>query len=48
TAQWSEGPLTCAFAFVTDTHVRRLSRCEIDGTVRASDHQPIVLELSDA
>lgn len=48
TAQWSEGPMTCDFAFVTDTLVRRLSRCEIDGTVRASDHQPIVLELSDA
>ncbi|VBY53081.1 endonuclease/exonuclease/phosphatase family protein [Burkholderia pseudomallei] len=40
--------MTCDFAFVTDTLVRRLSRCEIDGTVRASDHQPIVLELSDA
>lgn len=45
TAQWSEGPLACDFVFVTDTLLPRVTRCEIDGDVRASDHQPIVLEL---
>ncbi|MBR8312252.1 endonuclease/exonuclease/phosphatase family protein [Burkholderia dolosa] len=45
TAQWSDGPLACDFVFVTDTLLSRVKRCEIDGDVRASDHQPIVLEL---
>ena len=45
TVQWSEGPLTCDFVFVTETLLPRVTRCEIDGDVRASDHQPIVLEL---
>lgn len=46
TAQWSDGPLTCDFVFVTEDLRARLARCEIDGTTQASDHQPIVLELS--
>ncbi|KWN06844.1 endonuclease [Burkholderia territorii] len=45
TAQWSEGPLTCDFVFVTDTLLPRVTRCEIDAGLRASDHQPVVLEL---
>ncbi|WP_063549604.1 endonuclease/exonuclease/phosphatase family protein [Burkholderia territorii] len=45
TAQWSEGPLACDFVFVTDTLLPRVTRCEIDGNLRASDHQPVVLEL---
>ncbi|KVL36476.1 endonuclease [Burkholderia territorii] len=45
TAQWSEGPLTCDFVFVTDTLLPRVRRCEIDAGLRASDHQPVVLEL---
>ncbi|RQS66140.1 endonuclease [Burkholderia sp. Bp8963] len=45
TVQWSEGPLACDFVFVTDTLLPRVTRCEIDGDTRASDHQPIVLEL---
>ena len=45
TAQWSDGPLACDFVFVTDTLLPRVTRCEIDGDVRASDHQPVVLEL---
>lgn len=45
TAQWSEGPLACDFVFVTDTLLPRVNRCEIDGDLRASDHQPVVLEL---
>lgn len=45
TAQWSDGPMTCDFVFVTEDLRNRLLRCEIDGTTQASDHQPIVLEL---
>ena len=45
TAQWSDGPLTCDFVFATEDLRPRLRRCEIDGATRASDHQPIVLEL---
>lgn len=44
-AQWSSGPMTCDFAFVTDDLRERLRSCEIDGTTQASDHQPIVLAL---
>jgi endonuclease/exonuclease/phosphatase family metal-dependent hydrolase len=43
--QWSSGPLTCDFVFVTEDLRDRLRRCEIDGATNASDHQPILLEL---
>ena len=46
TEQWSDGPLTCDFVFVTEDLRNRLKRCEIDGASRASDHQPIMLELN--
>jgi endonuclease/exonuclease/phosphatase family metal-dependent hydrolase len=45
TVQWSSGPLTCDFVFVTEDLRDRLRRCEIDGATNASDHQPILLEL---
>ncbi len=45
TEQWSSGPIACDFVFVTADLRGRLKRCEIDGATRASDHQPIVLEL---
>jgi endonuclease/exonuclease/phosphatase family metal-dependent hydrolase len=45
TAQWSSGPMACDFVFVTEDLRKRLQRCEIDGGTRASDHQPIVLEV---
>lgn len=45
TAQWPDGPLSCDFVFVTEDLRARLARCEIDGATRASDHQPVVLEL---
>jgi len=44
--QWSSGPLTCDFVFVTDDLRARLVSCEIDGATQASDHQPLVLELA--
>ncbi|PTB17705.1 endonuclease [Trinickia symbiotica] len=43
--QWSSGPIACDFVFITEDLTSRLQRCEIDGATRASDHQPIVLEL---
>ncbi|SDC35140.1 endonuclease/exonuclease/phosphatase family protein [Paraburkholderia lycopersici] len=45
TKQWSDGPLTCDFVFVTEDLRPRIRSCEIDGATQASDHQPIVLEL---
>ncbi|CAD6549060.1 endonuclease/exonuclease/phosphatase family protein [Paraburkholderia sabiae] len=45
TVQWSDGPLTCDFVFVTEDLQGRLRRCEIDSATRASDHQPIVVEM---
>lgn len=45
TEQWSDGPLTCDFVFVTEDLRSRLRSCDIDGATRASDHQPIVLEI---
>lgn len=45
TVQWSNGPMTCDFVFVTEDLRARLRRCEIDAATRASDHQPIMLEL---
>ncbi|MCQ0033263.1 endonuclease [Burkholderia glumae] len=47
TEQWQDGAMTCDFVFVTDTLAKRIVRCEIDGATRASDHQPILLELRD-
>ncbi|CAM2193153.1 endonuclease/exonuclease/phosphatase family protein [Paraburkholderia sp. A1RI_3L] len=44
-AQWSDGPIACDFVFVTEDLRDRLRRCEIDGATRASDHQPVVLEM---
>jgi endonuclease/exonuclease/phosphatase family metal-dependent hydrolase len=46
TAQWPDGPIACDFVFVTADLRARLRRCDIDGLTRASDHQPIVLELA--
>ncbi|ACC70153.1 endonuclease/exonuclease/phosphatase family protein [Paraburkholderia phymatum] len=44
-AQWSDGPLTCDFVFVTEDLQARLQSCEIDGGTRASDHQPVIVEI---
>lgn len=43
--QWADGPLTCDFVFVTDDLVSRLLSCEVDCDTRASDHQPVVIEI---
>ena len=36
----------CDFLFVTDDLAKRIARVAVDATVDASDHQPMVLELS--
>jgi endonuclease/exonuclease/phosphatase family metal-dependent hydrolase len=46
TEQWTSGPIACDFVFVTEDLRDRLRLCEIDGLTRASDHQPILLELA--
>jgi endonuclease/exonuclease/phosphatase family metal-dependent hydrolase len=43
--QWKDGPLTCDFVFVTEDLRGRLRRCDIDVATRASDHQPIIVEI---
>jgi endonuclease/exonuclease/phosphatase family metal-dependent hydrolase len=44
-AQWADGPMTCDFVFVTEDLRSRVRRCEVDGATRASDHQPILVEI---
>lgn len=43
--QWADGPLTCDFVFVTEDLRSRIRSCEVDGVTRASDHQPVVVEI---
>lgn len=38
-------PLACDFVFVSDSLVPHLRRIEVDVHTRASDHQPVVVEL---
>ena len=39
-------PITCDFVFVSDDLAARVQRVEVNGTSRASDHQPVLLELA--
>jgi endonuclease/exonuclease/phosphatase family metal-dependent hydrolase len=43
--QWPEGPFACDFVFVSADLVARMAVCEVDQRSRASDHQPVWLEL---
>lgn len=43
--QWADGPFACDFIFVTEDLVSRVAMCDVDQTSRASDHQPMWLEL---
>ena len=38
-------PIACDFVFVSDDLAPRVRRVEVDGRSRASDHQPVLLEL---
>jgi endonuclease/exonuclease/phosphatase family metal-dependent hydrolase len=44
-AQWPE-PFTCDFIFASRDLAPRLETVKVDGDTRASDHQPVLLELS--
>jgi len=39
-------PICCDFVFVTENLQRRVRELTVDGTTRASDHQPVLVELS--
>jgi exonuclease III len=41
-----ESPYCCDFVFVTPDLVPRLRSIRIDADNRASDHQPLILELT--
>ena len=38
-------PITCDFLFVSETLTSRIKRIDVDLETRASDHQPVLLEL---
>ena len=38
-------PICCDFVFVSENLQRRVRRLSVDGTTRASDHQPVLVEL---
>lgn len=40
-------PLACDFVFASASVAPRLRRMQVDGTTQASDHQPVLVELSD-
>jgi endonuclease/exonuclease/phosphatase family metal-dependent hydrolase len=45
--KYSKTPYCCDFAFVTEPLAPRVRRVEVDGATRASDHQPVVIEIDD-
>jgi endonuclease/exonuclease/phosphatase family metal-dependent hydrolase len=44
--QYGPDPIACDFIFVSDGLKDKIKRLAVDGTARASDHQPVVIELS--
>ena len=45
--RYSKTPYCCDFAFVSEDLLQRVRRIEVDTATRASDHQPVLLELDD-
>jgi endonuclease/exonuclease/phosphatase family metal-dependent hydrolase len=45
--QWPEPPFCCDFIFVTEDIARRVEQVSVNETTDASDHQPVLLVLSD-
>ena len=39
-------PVACDFVFVSDSLAARVTRIEVDSATRASDHQPVALQLA--
>jgi endonuclease/exonuclease/phosphatase family metal-dependent hydrolase len=46
-AQWPDGADCRDFVFVTEDIASRVRRIEVDVTISASDHQPVLIELAD-
>ena len=44
---WAEQPYCCDFIFVTDDIASRVRAVTVDVHTKASDHQPILIELAD-
>ena len=44
---WASPPYCCDFIFVTADLAQRVRVVEVDSGTRASDHQPVLIELSD-
>jgi endonuclease/exonuclease/phosphatase family metal-dependent hydrolase len=44
---YSKTPYCCDFVFVSEDLVPRVRAIQVDGETRASDHQPVLLELDD-
>ena len=47
TRKYSKEPYCCDFVFVSEPLVPRLRRIDVDCDTRASDHQPVVVEIDD-
>ena len=45
--RYSKRPYCCDFLFVSESLRDRVRAVEVDGETRASDHQPVLLELDD-
>ncbi len=43
--QYGPAPIACDFVFVSDTLAAHVRRVEVDEQTRASDHQPVLVEL---
>ena len=46
-AEWPDHPYCCDFLFLTDDLSTRVRRVEMFAATKASDHQPVLLELAD-
>lgn len=46
-AQWSDGPDCRDFIFVSEDLAARVGHVTVDGKTGASDHQPVMIELTD-
>jgi len=44
---YAKEPYCCDFVFVSENLVSRVRALEVDGDTRASDHQPVLVELDD-
>jgi endonuclease/exonuclease/phosphatase family metal-dependent hydrolase len=45
--EYGESPYCCDYVFVTEDLAARLRAVRVDGATRASDHQPVIVELED-